>query len=166
MERNSKLITMDETGKVTGITIAGVNFSTKEAFVEYREKHQFRTGDAVQALLKGYSETKVVPAIICGINDFGNDRVSIDLCYITPYDRLEFDCVFSDEILGGKAKDSGIIGLAPLNEFNDVGLKVANVMQAIRGVIASKELELDRLRQQVKVLESFATKTAEGQDAR
>ena len=165
MNKNSKLITMDETGKVTGITIAGVNFSTKEAFVEYREKHQFRMGDAVQALLKSYLETKVVPAFICGINDFGNDRISIDLCYITPYDKLEFDCVFSDEILGGKAKDSGIIGLAPLNEFNDVGLKVASVMQALRGVIASKELELDRLRQQVKVLESFATKTAEGQDA-
>ena len=165
MDKNSKLITMDETGKVTGITVAGVNFSTKEAFVEYREKHQFKMGDAVQALLKGYSGTKVVPAFICGINDFGHDRVSIDLCYITPYDKLEFDCVFSDEILNGKPKDSGIIGLAPLNEFNDVGLKVANVMQSIRGIIASKELELDRLRQQVKILESFATKTAEAQDA-
>lgn len=165
MNKDSKMITMDEAGKVTGITVAGVNFSTKEAFVEYREKHQFRMGDAVQALVKGYSDTKVVPAFICGINDFGNDRISIDLCYITPYDKLEFDCVFSDEVLGGKAKDSGIVGLAPLNEFNDVGLKVANVMQSIRGIIAAKELELDKLRQQVKVLEDFQAKTAGAQDA-
>ena len=165
MDKNSKMITMDEMGKVTGITVAGVNFSTKEAFVEYREKHQFKMGDAVQALLKSYSDTKVVPAFICGINDFGNDRISIDLCYITPYDKLEFDCVFSDESLGGKPKDSGIIGLAPLNEFNDVGLKVANVMQSIRGIISAKELELDKLRQQVKILEDFKTKTETGNNA-
>ena len=69
MDKNSKMITMDEMGKVTGITVAGVNFSTKEAFVEYREKHQFKMGDAVQALFKSYSDTKVVPAFICGIND-------------------------------------------------------------------------------------------------
>ena len=161
MDRNSKMITMDETGKVVGITVAGVNFSTKEAFVEYREKHQFKVGDAVQALVKTYSETKVLPAFICGVNDFGNDRISIDICYITPYDKLEFDCVFSDQILGDKAKDSGVVGLAPLNEFNDVGLKVANVMQAIRGMVLAKETELDRLRQQVKVLEDFAAKTAQ-----
>lgn len=48
---------------------------------------------------------------------------------------------------------------------NDVGLKVANVVQSIRGLISAKELELDRLRQQVKVLEDFASKTDTGDNA-
>ena len=73
--------------------------------------------------------------------------------------------MFSDEILCGKQKDTGIIGLAPLNEFNDVGLKVANVMQSIRGIISAKELELDKLRRQVKILEDFKTKTETGDNA-
>lgn len=156
MDKNSKMITLDESGKVTGIQVAGVNFSTKEAFVEYREKHQFKMGDAVQALVKSYSDTKVLPAFVCGINDFGDDRISIDVCYIGDYyNELKFDCVFSDEILGDKKKDSGIVGLAPINDFNDVGLKVATVMAAITGTIAAKQLELDKLREQVKCLEQF-----------
>lgn len=165
MNKDSKMIVFDADGKVKGITVAGVNFSTKEAFVEYRENHQFKIGDAVQALVKSYSDTKVYPAIVCGINDFGNDRISIDLCYITSYNKLEFDSVFSDEILGDKKKDSGIVGLAPVNEFNDIGLKVSDVLNALHGTILAKEHELDTLREQVKILESFAETARSAKEA-
>ena len=157
---------MDE--KKTVLSIAGINFSTEEAFAEYRAKHEFKVGDAVMGLFVSYGDTQVKPAFVTGINDFGDGKRTIDVAYIDYDNEFKFASIMDDSCYKeGKRPTSGLLGLAPVNRWNDVGLKCANVLQALQGTIAAKELELDKLRQRVKMVEEFMTglKAKAGEDA-
>lgn len=159
-----------EEGRKTVITINGINFSTEEAFAEYRAKHEFRIGDAVMGLFMSYgNEGTVKPAFVTGINDFGDGRHTIDIAYI-DYNDFKFASIMSDEIVGDKKPTTGLVGLAPLNRWNNVGLKCATVLEALEGTIAAKRLELDQLLHKEKMIREFMEglkeKAAAGGDAK
>lgn len=141
--------------KVT-LSVGGINFSTEEAFAEYRAKHEFKVGDAVMGLFVSYGDTQVKPAFVTGINDFGDGRRTIDVAYVDYDNEFKFASIMDDSCYrDGKRPANGLVGLAPVNRWNDLGLKCANVLEALRGTIAAKELELDKLRHRVKMVEEF-----------
>ena len=146
---------MDEQDHEQNITVNGITFTTKEAFARYREEHTFRVGDAVNVMTSEYSETKVCPGFITGISDFGEGKVSIDLVYFTDFGNMEFGEVFSDTC-NAKSK---ITGIAPINEFNDLRMRLTDTIGRVESQINQKHTEIDGMERKLKTLRSFLNKT-------
>lgn len=149
--------TNETSEKEMNIIINGLTFTTKEAFAKYREEHTFRGGDAVNVMVKEYGETSVCPGFIIGINDFGEGRVSLDVAYLSASypASLKFGSVYSDTCEDAK---SDILGVAPINEFNDLTMKIADALKYLENNIATKKSELASLERQFEWLKDVGEK--------
>jgi hypothetical protein len=144
------------------IQINGITFTTKEAFAKYREQHTFRVGDAVNVMTKEYSEVKVYPGFITGISDFGNNKVSIHIAYISGYsNELKFGEIYSDEC---EVTTSEITGIAPINEFNDMNMRLSDCIARMERTIAAKKAEIEGIQKHVSRLREFAANIAPKQE--
>lgn len=144
-----------ENNKETNITINGITFTTQEAFAKYREDHTFRVGDAVNVMTNEYTETKVCPGLITGINDFGEGKVTLEVAYIGGYgNELHFGEIYSDEC-GAK---TCIKGIAPINEFNDLRMKLTDCIARMEQEVARKEGEVAAIQKHISRLRNFAEK--------
>lgn len=136
------------------IQINGITFTTKEVFAKYREQHTFRVGDAVNVMTKEYNEVKVYPGFITGISDFGNNKVSLHVAYLSGYNNeLKFGEIYSDECA---VTTSAITGIAPINEFNDMNLRLSDCIARMESSIAAKKAEIDCIQKHVARLRDFA----------
>lgn len=149
---------MSDNEKEQDITINGITFTTKEAFARYREEHTFRVGDAINVMCKEYSTTKVHPGFITGISDFGNGKVTLDIAYIGNRgfgSELEFAEVFTDEC--GET-NSPIVGIAPINEFNDLRMRLVDCVAKMEKQIATKKSEIAEMEKHIARLRAFDEK--------
>lgn len=143
----------DEETNEKNIVINGITFTTKEAFAKYREDHTFRMGDAVNVMTNEFPETKVYPGFITGISDFGNGKVALDLVYFSGYvNDLRFAEIYSDEC---NAKNS-IVGIAPINQFNDLRMKFTDCIARMEQEATKKNGELASLRKLIERMRQFA----------
>lgn len=140
------------------IEINGVTFTTDNAFLKYRESHQFRVGDAVNVLVKKYSGLEVRPGFIVGVNDFGankdgKSRFALTVAYVEDdYARsLKIDNVFNDAC---ETETNTIAGIAPVNEYNDLTVQFGDVYKRMTDHIRGEEMRLEALKKQAETLKA------------
>lgn len=140
------------------IVINGITFTTKEAFAKYREQHTFRVGDAVNVMTKEYSSVVVNRGFITGISDFGDNRTCLHVAYVSGYNNeLKFGEIYSDEC---KVDSPGIIGIAPINEFNDTNLRLTDCISRMENVVATKKTEIENTQKHIARLREFLISTS------